>query len=312
MIVADPIEELFAERFPHPQKVLGTFHDLYVYINGQFLRGTDARVSIWEHGLLYSDGVFEGIRAYNGRIFRLSEHLDRLFDSAQGLGITKIPLAKEEIAKVILACLRINRLTDAHIKPVITRGIGPMGMDPRRCPCPSVIVYAYPLPPLLGEHPVRLITSSVRRKSPHSIDAKIKSLAYIDNLLSKLQAISAGCDDALMLDLSGCVAEATGANIFAVRGREIRTPKAVAALPGITRRLILDVSSTLGYSAIVDDLTLQDLYAADEVFLTGTAVEIVPVAEIDGRHIKFAPGPAVRQFLALFREAIVREGIPYL
>ncbi len=258
--------------------------NLEVFVNGEFTKGADAKISVWDHGLLYGDGVFEGIRAYKGGVLKLDEHIDRLFDSAKAIRIA-MPISRDDIRQIVLEVTRRNRLTDAHIRIIVTRGIGKPGLDPRKCKQASVIVMAYPFPPLLGHQPVRLISSSIRRKAPASVDARIKSLNYLDNILAKLQANAAGVDDAIMLDMNGCIAEATGENIFCVKQRVVSTPLLTAALPGITRSTVIELVRQIGFVAQERQMTLGDLYTADEIFLTGTAAEVVPVGEIDGRII---------------------------
>lgn len=265
-------------------ELVDDFFNLQVFINGEFVKGADAKISVWDHGLLYGDGVFEGIRAYKGGVLKLDEHLDRLFDSAKAIKII-IPISRDDIRQIVLEVARRNGLADAHIRIIVTRGIGKPGLDPRKCKQASVIVMAYPFPPLLGHQPIRLISSSIRRKAPASVDARIKSLNYLDNILAKLQANAAGADDAIMLDMNGCIAEATGENIFCVKQQVISTPLLTAALPGITRSTVIELARQMGYAAQERSITLGDLYTADEIFLTGSAAEVVPVGEIDGRII---------------------------
>lgn len=270
--------------FPELADSLQNLYNLWVFIDGKLVKGDEARVSVWDHGLLYGDGIYEGIRAYDGRIFKLDEHLDRLYDSARAIQI-EIPLNWEELRAAILATLRANELRNAHIRPVITRGPGKPGLDPRRSAHPTVIILASEAPPMLGEKPVRLMTAAIRRKAPLSVDGRVKSLNYLDNILAKLQANAFGADDALLLDPSGFVSEATAQNVFYVKNERIATPALTASLPGITRQVVIERTSQFGASVEERIVTLSDLYTADEVFLTGTASEIVPVAEIDGRRI---------------------------
>jgi len=295
--------ELFADRFqPSLAEIVNEFYgDLYVYIDGKFLKGAEARIPVYDHGLLYGDAVFEGIRVYDGKAFKLDEHLDRLYDSAKGLMIS-VPLTKDEIKQVIEKLLELNQLREAHARPIVTRGSGRTGINPDRATRPSVIVMAYPMQPLLGHKPVRLMISSIRRKSPYSIDGRIKSVNYVDSILAKLQATAAGADDAIMLDLSGFVAEVTTENIFVVRDERIFTPEITAALHGITRNTVMSEARRLGYEVVEKNLTYQELYTADEVFLTGTAAEIVPVGEIDGRVIGTGEvGPVTGRLMEAYR-----------
>ena len=284
MLEATPAAPSSWPVFPGLAETLHNLYDLWVFIDGQLVKGEAARISVWDHGLLYGDGVYEGIRAYNGRIFRLDEHLARLYDSAHALQLA-IPMTPAEFGAAILATVRANELRDSHIRPVVTRGTGKPGLDPRRAGHPSVIILASSAPPMLGDQPVRLMTTSIRRKSPLSVDARIKSLNYLDNILAKLQANAFGADDAILLDPSGYVAEATAQNIFLVKNGRAATPPLTACLPGITRQVVLELATQLDLPVAESWFTPGDLYTADEVFLTGTASEIVAVAEIDGRQI---------------------------
>ena len=285
-------EEFLKDRFkPSAKDALGELHNLHVYVDGRFLSGDQAAVSVWDHGLLYGDGTFEGIRAYDGKVFKLDEHIERLFDSAHSLGIGNIPLTRDEMKEAVLRTIRKNSLRDAHIRPIITRGLGRPGLDPRRAVRPSVAILAYPFPPLLGEKPLKLIVSSVRRKSPHSVDSKIKSLSYVDNVLAKIQANIANMDDAIMTDLEGFVAEGTTENLFVVKKEQIYTPWTTACLHGITRATVIEVASEMRYKVEEKNVTVHELYSADEVFLSGTGAGIVPVCEVDGRSVgKICPG----------------------
>jgi branched-chain amino acid aminotransferase len=272
--------------------------DLTVYHNGEFLPGRLAAVSVWDHGLLYGDGVFEGIRLYGGCFFRIAEHIDRLY---AGLGSLAIPIpfrAEREAIEICAEVVRRNRLEDAHVRLVVTRGIGRPGLDPSNCPTPTVLAMAYPMASNPARSPLSLVSSSVRRTGLGSVDAKIKSLNYLASVLAKYSALHAGADDALMLDPDGGVAEATGANVFAVRGNVICTPPTTYALEGITRRTVLELADSAGWPVDVRTLSCHDLYTADEVFLCGTAAEITPVATIDGRTIGTGTTGAVTARLA--------------
>lgn len=268
----------------YKQKALGSKYDLSVWIDGELLSREKASISVWDHGLLYGDGVFEGIRVYNGAVYRLYEHLDRLFDSARAIKL-KIEYSRDQIARALGQTLVYNSLQAAHCRVIVTRGVGQPGLDPGRSPRSTTIIMCYPLPSVLGEGPVRLLTSSIRKKSPYSIDSKIKSLNYMDSVLAKLQATSAGFDDAILLDSNSYVAEATGMNVIAVKGKTLFVPRTTAALHGITRAFILSVADELGLAVKEGDFTVYDFYLADEVFLSGTGVGLVPVSEIDGRAI---------------------------
>ena len=269
------------------QELLPTvgFQDSIVFIDGRFVKGEEAKISVWDHGLLYGDAIFDTARVYKGNIFKLDEHLERLFDSAKGLDITP-PIAMIALKEIVVETVKKNAISNGQIRIIITRGVGPPGLDPKLCPRPSLIVSALEVPPMLGRHGLRLLTSSVRKKSPISVDSKIKSINYIDNILAKIQAKAAGFDDAIMLEPSGYVAEATGANIFLVKKEKLFTPPTTVALEGITRATIIDLAKELGIEVYETPITCQDLYSADEVFLSGTGIDgIVQTIEIDGRKI---------------------------
>jgi len=260
-----------------------------VYIDGEFVPKSDARVSVFDHGFLYGDGVFEGIRAYEGVVFKLREHIDRLYNSAKAI-MLDIPISKEEMIQAVLETLRKNNLRDAYIRLIVTRGVGDLGLDPRKCPKPSIIIIAQPMGPLLGkeslERGVSLIFSSVRRDRVDATSHIAKTLNYLNSILAKIEAIRAGADDAVMLDERGFVSECSGENIFVVKAGKIITPPPTAGiLPGITRNRVIELARELGYEVEERDLTPYELLTADEVFLTGTAAEIVPVREISGRII---------------------------
>lgn len=261
-----------------------TQSELSVAIDGELRTGRDAALSVWDHGFLYGDGCFEGLRLFDGRFFRFADHLARLQRSVRILGIAHevdVQSTYDVVCRVVVA----NELTDAHVRIIVTRGQGTPGIDPRVCPTPSVVVMAYPMPPLLGTDPVDLVVSSVRRKAPGSVDAQVKSLNYLDSVLAKQQANAAGAHDAVMLDDAHCVSEATGANLFVVRDGVLRTPTTRSALPGITRRTVLELTEAAGRRTEAVDLTVGDLYTADECFLTGSGAGIVPVGSVDGRRL---------------------------
>lgn len=256
-----------------------------IYLNGKFVDKEDAKVSVYDHGLLYGDGIFEGIRVYDGVIFKLKEHIDRLYDSAKSI-ILKIPHSKEEMEKIVVDTVKINNLRDAYIRLVITRGIGDLGLDPEKCPEPTVFCIAEPMKPLLGDSGIRVITSSIRRLPVDVLNPAVKSLNYLNSILAKIQANYAGVDEAFLLDSEGYVAEGTGDNIFVVKNGVIKTPPlSSSVLKGITRDVVIDLAKDMGYSILEEKLTLHELYVADELFITGTAAELVPVIEIDGRVI---------------------------
>jgi len=260
-----------------------------VYINGEYVPKSRAVVSVYDHGFLYGDGVFEGIRAYNGVVFKLKEHIDRLYDSAKAI-MLDIPLSKEELINAVLETLRKNKLQDAYIRILVTRGIGDLGLDPRKCKEPNVIIIAEPMLPLYGKESkmkgISVIIASVRRDRVDATTHQIKSMNYLNSILAKLEAIAAGADDAVMLDERGFVSETTATNIFIVKNRKIITPPTTTgALPGITRNFVIELAKKLGYDVEEKDITPFELLTADEVFVTGTGAEIVPVTKIAGRII---------------------------
>jgi branched-chain amino acid aminotransferase len=283
-----------------------------IYINGEFFPKEEAKVSVFDHGLLYGDGVFEGTRAYNGRVFKFDEHIDRLYDSAKAINLT-IPLSKEEMKEAHLETLRRNKLTDAYIRTVVTRGPGDLGLDPRKCSRASVIIIVDRItlyPQEFYENGLRLITVPTRRNLAETVNPMIKSLNYLNNILAKIEANLAGVPEAIMLNQDGYVAECTGDNIFIIKGKTLVTPASVhGALKGITRDVALELAAGIGLEVREELLTRYHLYVADESFLTGTAAEVIPVVEIDGRKIGTGtPGPYTRQLVKLYREKAMQEG----
>jgi branched-chain amino acid aminotransferase len=279
-----------------------------VYLNGKFVDRQAATVSVFDHGLLYGDGVFEGIRSYNGLIFKLHEHLDRLFESAHTI-MLKIPLSKPELADAVRQSLRVNKLANAYIRLVVTRGEGDLGLDPRKCTRPTVFVIADRIelyPKKLYEQGLELITVATQRNVPEALNPQIKSLNYLNNILAKIEAINAGYEEAIMLSPSGYVTECTGENIFAVAGKQLLTPPPhIGVLRGITRRTVMELGAKQRLAVREELLTRHDLFNADEVFLTGTAAEIVPVVKIDGRVIgKGSPGPVTKKLQQAFRSLV--------
>lgn len=281
-----------------------------VYISGQFYDKNEAKISVYDHGLLYGDGVFEGIRSYGGKIFRLRQHLQRLYDSAKAIRL-EIPMSQEQLAQAIRQTLDLNGLKDAYIRVVVTRGAGSLGLDPRKTSDPQVIIITDHIqlyPPELYENGLEIVTVATIRNHPNAVNPRIKSLNYLNNILAKLEAIQAGCLEALMLNHKGEVAECTGDNIFVVTRGVVRTPPLDAGiLEGITRNAVLELAQRAGIPTREEPLTRHDVYTADECFLTGTAAEIIPVVKCDGRVIgNGKPGPITRQlrerFFALVRE----------
>src|SRR5713226_8908701 len=277
-----------------------------VYIDGEYHPKGSAKISVYDHGLLYGDGVFEGIRAYNGIVFHLRDHVERLFE---GLRITRInlPLSKEEVTDAVVATLKKNNLTDAYIRLVVTRGKGNLGLDPRSCPKPSFIIISEPVGPSHGkeakEKGVTAIISSYRRDMVDGTSHELKSLNYIQSILAKFQAIDANANEVVMLDHRGMVSEFHGSNLFLVRRGIVRTPTSAAGiLHGITRSRVLKLVEELGYEGHEADITPYELLTADEVFLTGTMAEIAPVVKIQGVPIGDGrPGPITKEIIRAFQ-----------
>jgi branched-chain amino acid aminotransferase len=285
---------------------------LEVYIDGKYYPKEQARVSVYDHGLLYGDGVFEGIRAYNGRVFRLDEHLERLYASARSVAI-EVPVALEEMRTLVLETLRRNGLRDSYIRLMVTRGVGDLGLDPRKCNKASVIVITDKIklyPAEAYEGGLRIIIASTRKNSPDTVSPRIKSMNYLNNILAKIEAIGAGVAESLMLDKNGFLTECTSENIFLVKNRVLYTPTSVVGiLEGITRSAVMELAERAGIEVQMAFLTPHDLYTADESFVTGTGAEILPVVEVGNRKIGDGRvGPVTRQLLAAFRELTQREG----
>jgi len=275
-----------------------------VWLNGKLVDREDAKISVFDHGLLYGDGVFEGIRSYSGRVFRLKEHIRRLFDSANGIRL-EIPMTPEELAGAITGTLEANGLKDAYIRVVVTRGVGTLGLDPNRCQSPTVFIITDRIelyPPELYENGLEIITAATMRNHPNAVNPRLKSLNYLNNILAKIEAIDAGTLEAVMLNHQGFVAECTGDNLFIVRDGVLFTPPIAAGiLEGITRDEIIAIAEDFGIKVREENLTRHDLYVADECFLTGTAAEVVPVVRIDKRTIGDGhPGPVTKRLLEEF------------
>lgn len=286
-----------------------------IYLNGTFVDESKAKLSVFDHGLLYGDGVFEGIRSYGGRIFKLQEHIDRLYESAHTI-MLKIPLSRADMVEVVKQSLRVNKLTDAYIRLVVTRGEGDLGLDPRKCGTPTVFVIADKIelyPKRLYEQGLELITVATQRNVPEALNPQIKSLNYLNNILAKIEAITAGFEEAIMLSPGGYVTECTGENIFVVRTRHVLTPPPyIGVLRGITRHTVMELAAKLRLTVREELLTRHDLFNAEEVFLTGTAAEIVPVVKIDGRLVgKGVPGSVTKKLQVAFRQLTQTSGVRY-
>jgi branched chain amino acid aminotransferase (EC 2.6.1.42) len=286
---------------------------MIIYLDGKYLPEAQAKVSVFDHGLLYGDGVFEGIRAYNGRVFRLKEHIDRMYDSAKTLDI-KPPITKDEMAEAICEVLRRNNLRDAYIRPIITRGVGDLGLDPRRCKKASAIVIAVTWGAMYGdlyEKGLKAITVSVRRNPPECLPPNVKSLNYLNNILAKIEANYKGGDEAIFFDTNGYVAEGSGDNLYVIKNGEIITPHTLNNLRGVTRMVILEIAQSLGITVKEQNLGYFDLYTADELICSGTAAEIAPITWVDGRVIGSGkPGPVTRQLIEAFHTVTKNEGYP--
>lgn len=284
-----------------------------IYINGEYVPREEAKISIFDHGFLYGDGVFEGIRAYNGKVFKLDEHIDRLYNSASAICL-EIPLSKEKMKAAILECLRKNGLRNAYIRPIVSRGIGDLGLDPRKCPKPNVIIITQEWGALYGdlyEKGLVAVTVGVRRNPPESLPPNIKSLNYLNNILAKLEANEKGGDEAIMFDVRGHLSEGTGDNIFLVKNGCIITPPTINNLEGITRATVIDIAKKLGYIVEEKNCGLYDLYTADEVFVTGTAAEVAPITKIDGRVMGDGkPGKMTKQLMTEFKKLTEIDGTP--
>jgi len=279
-----------------------------VFMNDRLVPEEEARVSVFDHGLLYGDGVFEGLRSYSGRVFRLEAHLDRLWASARAICL-EIPLSKEALGRAVDETLAANGLSDGYVRLVVTRGAGSLGLDPNRTKNPQVIVIADTIALYAREaydKGLRIVTAATQRVHPAALSPRVKSLNYLNNIMAKLEGLQAGCVEALMLNHKGEVAECTADNVFVVRGRRLLTPPPDAGiLEGITRGAVMELAEAAGIDCREATLTRHDLYTADECFLTGTAAEVLPVVEIDGRKVgPGTPGPTTTRLIADFHRLV--------
>lgn len=285
-------------------------------MNGKFIEKRKAKISIFDHGLLYGDGVFEGIRSYDGLVFKLKEHIDRLYRSAASIQL-KIPINKREMVGAVVRTLRKNKLKDAYIRLVVTRGPGDLGLDPRKCIRGGVTfiitdkIALYPKK--FYEKGLHIITAKTRRNLPEALNPRVKSLNYLNNILAKIDATKGGAPEAIMLTHDGFVAECTGDNIFIVNGKKLATPVVtVGALEGITRDTVIDIARKKKIPCTEKRLRLNDIYKADECFLTGTAAEIIPVVKVDGRRIgNGKPGALTSELLREFHKRTKVDGVRY-
>lgn len=288
---------------------------MLIYLNGKWVKKEDARISVFDHGLLYGDGVFEGIRSYNCLVFKLGDHIDRLYASAQAISL-KIPLAKPQMQKAVLDTLKANKLKDAYIRLVVTRGEGDLGLDPRNCARPTIFIIADKIalyPQEFYKKGLTIVTVATRRNIPEALNPQIKSLSYLNNILGKIEAVNAGVPEAIMLAQNGYVTECTGDNIFMIKNKVLMTPPvSVGILNGITRSCVLRLAPKAGLRAQECMLTRFDLFNADEMFLTGTAAEIIPVVKMDSRFIADGKvGPATLKLTGEFRKLTQKEGVRY-
>ena len=285
-----------------------------IWIDGELRPREQATVSVFDHGLLYGDGVFEGIRIYNRRVFRLEQHLDRLYDSAKAIALD-IPMDRAAMVEALRATIKANAKEDGYVRLVVTRGVGDLGVDPTKCPKPSVIIIVTDIqvyPAELYARGVKVITSATRQVSHEAFDARVKSLNYLKNVLAKIDANRAGAHEAILLNAEGFVGECTADNLFVVKQGRLLTPSPQdGALEGVTRGCILELAGEARIESREKRLTRYDVYTADECFLTGTGAEVMPIAEVDGRKIGTAtPGPVTKRLLDAFHALVRREGDP--
>ncbi|WP_417739788.1 branched-chain-amino-acid transaminase [Rosistilla oblonga] len=281
---------------------------LQISLNGQLVPKEDAKISVFDHGLLYGDGVFEGMRSYAGKIFKLDDHLDRLWDSARAICL-ELPITREQLAEDCKATLAANNIIDGYIRLIVTRGAGSLGLDPNRCTNPQVIIIADKIslyPSEYYENGLHLVTASTIRNHPAALSPRVKSLNYLNNIIAKMEGLQAGCVEALMLNHKGDVAECTGDNVFIVDRGVLKTPSTDSGiLEGITRNAVLEIAADLGIPTREMTLTRHDLFVANECFLTGSAAEVVPVVQLDNRPIGDGkPGPITKRLLEAFHKLV--------
>lgn len=285
-----------------------------IYLNGKFVDEKDAKISVFDHGLLYGDGVFEGLRSYNGKIFKLDEHINRLYKSAKAIFL-EIPMKFEELKKTIIETVRKNNLKDSYIRVVVTRGVGDLGLDPRKCKKPTIFIVASKIqlyPESFYEMGIDVITVATRRNLNETVNPSIKSLNYLNNILAKIEANNAGATEGLILNQFGYVSECTGENVFIVKENDLITPPISAGvLEGVTRKVVMNIGENIGLKIKEENITRYDIYTSDECFLTGTAAEIVPVVSVDKRIIGDGkPGKITLKIREEFRLLTEIEGTP--
>jgi branched-chain amino acid aminotransferase len=277
-----------------------------IYINGKLFDKADAKISVYDHGLLYGDGVFEGIRVYGGKVFRLREHLERLYESARSIYL-EIPLARAQMGEAVESTVKANAKQEGYIRLVVTRGAGSLGLDPRKTSDPQVIIIVDDIvmyPQELYDNGMEIVTAATIRSQPNAVNPRIKSLNYLNNIMAKVEGVRAGCHEALMLNHKGEIAECTGDNIFLVKHGVLKTPPPDAGiLEGVTRGAVMELARAAGIPVQEPPLTRHDVYTADECFLTGTAAEVIPIVKVDGRPIgNGKPGPVTRQLREAFHQ----------
>lgn len=288
--------------------------EISIYIDGELLPESEAKISVFDHGLLYGDGVFEGIRFYNGRVFRLEEHIERLWDSARSICL-EIPISRGEMTEALLETIRQNGLREGYVRLLVTRGVGNLGLNPAQCKRPSIIIIATTIalyPKEVCEAGLTVVTCATRRTNTAALNPAVKSLNYLNNVMARIEANLASADEALMLNEAGNVAECTADNVFVIKHGQILTPPISAgALRGITRAVVFEIADELDLKLTETDITRHDVFVADECFLTGTAAELIPVVKVDGRVIGAGkPGPITKKMLGRFRELTRATGTP--
>ena len=315
VVIDEPqARETAVEPVTETRSGAATAKEPQIYIDGKFYAQSEAKVSVFDHGLLYGDGIFEGIRFYNGRVFRLEEHLGRLWDSARSIRL-EIPMSVREMTEALLETIRENGLREGYIRLLVTRGVGNLGLNPEQCKRPSVIIIAASVtlyPEAMYQKGLTVVTCATRRTNPGALNPAVKSLNYLNNVMARIEANLAGADEALMLNDAGNVAECTADNVFIIKRGHIFTPPITAgALRGITRGIVFEIAAELGLKVVETDITRHDVFIADECFLTGTAAEIIPVIEVDGRRIGTGkPGPIGARMIARFRQLTRETGTP--
>jgi branched-chain amino acid aminotransferase len=287
---------------------------MQIYIDGEFYSKEDAKISVFDHGLLYGDGVFEGIRSYNGRVFELDAHIDRLYASAQVIALV-IPMAREELIGMMMETIRRNDALDGYVRLVVTRGIGDLGLNPSKCPKPTIFCIASGItlyPPECYESGFKVATLATRRNDPQAINPAVKSLNYLNNIIGALELRERGVNEGLFLTASGYVCECTADNVFLVKGHKLMTPHpALGVLRGVTRGVVMKLAAFMGLDVEESFYTLHDVYNADEAFLTGTAAEVGPIVEVDKRSVGAGvPGPVTKEIITRFHEYAQNSGTP--